>query len=116
MNYQKEEDYISYCGSYCKQCDWFTGKNRKIFQAAADSLELFGFKKLLKDKVDIKNLKRGLKIMANSSICPGCKAEADRLPAEDRCKIRQCAIANEVELCSTCSNFPYAKFSNPIRG
>ena len=107
MNYQKEKErHISYCGSYCKQCDWFTGRNRQVFQAASDALELFGFKKLLKDKVDIKNLKLGLKLLANSSICPGCKAEIVQNPAKDRCQIRQCAHAKGLDLCVECSNFP----------
>ncbi len=105
MNYQKEKQrHISYCGSYCHLCDWFTGRHRKTFQAASDSLELFGFKQLLKNKVDIKNLKLGLKILANSSICPSCKAEAGR--SQDRCKIRQCAYRKGIDLCCECDNFP----------
>jgi len=105
MNYQKEKErHISYCGSYCHLCDWFTGRHRKTFQAAADSLEFFGFKRLLKDKVNAKNLKLGLKILANSSICPGCKAEAGK--TKDRCSIRQCAYSRGFDLCSECGNFP----------
>ncbi len=74
MNYQKDkEKYISYCGAYCHLCDWFTGRHRKVFQTATDSLELYGFKRVLKDKVDIKNLKLGLKILANSGICSAVK-------------------------------------------
>lgn len=105
MDYQKEKQYhISYCGSYWHLCDWFTARHRKVFQTALESLELFGFKRLLKDKVDINNLKLGLKILANSGICSGCKAEAGL--TKDRCSIRQCAYKKRFDLCSKCQDFP----------
>jgi hypothetical protein len=105
MDYKKEKRYhISYCGAYCHLCDWFTGRHRKIFQAAYDSLMIFGFKRLLKDKVDVNNLKLGLRILANSGICSGCKAEAGK--TKDRCMIRQCADGKGLDLCSECQDFP----------
>ena len=58
MNYEKElKHYISYCGSYCRTCDWFTGKIKNIFKTAYDMLETYGFKKFLGEEVDIENFK-----------------------------------------------------------
>ncbi len=107
MNYAKEkEHHISFCGSYCHICDWHTGRIRKTFQSASDALDLFGFKKLLEGKVDVKNMKLGLDLLSKSGICPGCKADADQAPGKDRCKIRQCAHAKGFDLCSECRSFP----------
>ncbi len=68
-------------------------------------VEEFGFRRLLEGKVDIDNLKLGLKILANSSIDSGCKTEAKDNP-QDRCKIRQCCFKKGFDLCSECSKFP----------
>lgn len=107
MNYEEEKQYhISFCGSYCHICDWHTGRIRKTFRAAADALKLFGFRKLLEGKADARNMKLGLDILANSGICPGCKAEAGEPAGKDRCRIRQCARARGYELCCECSKFP----------
>lgn len=54
--------------------------------------EEYGFKRLLEGKIDVDNLKSGLRILANSGICSGCKTEIAIKPEEDRCKIRQCAF------------------------
>jgi len=106
MDYEEEKKrYVSFCGSYCHTCDWFTGKIRGTFQSALDMVEEYGFRKLLEDKVDIDNLKLGLKILANTSIDSGCKAEAEENP-QDRCKIRQCCFKKGFDLCSECSDFP----------
>lgn len=113
MDYSEERKrFASYCGSYCRTCDWFTGRIRKTFQAALDMVEMYGFSRLLKDEVDTNNLKEGLRILANSSIDSGCKASlAERLsrgekPEEDRCQIRQCCFQRGFELCSECPEFP----------
>ncbi len=113
MNYDEEKKrYVSYCGSYCRTCDWFTGKIRKTFQAALDMVELYGFGRLLKGRVDVENMKEGLRILAGSSIDSGCKADlAERRsrgekPSDDRCQIRQCCFQKGFDLCSECSDFP----------
>jgi len=113
MNYDEEKRrYISYCGSYCRTCDWFTGRIRKTFQAALNMMDTYGFRKLLADRVDLENMKEGLRILANSSIDSGCKADlAERLargekPENDRCKIRQCCHQKGFDLCSECASFP----------
>lgn len=113
MNYNEEKKrYVSYCGSYCRTCDWFTGKIRTTFQLALDIIEMYGFGRLLKDRVDIENMKTGLRILANSSIDSGCKADlAERRsrgerPEDDRCHIRQCCFSKGFDLCSECSDFP----------
>jgi len=113
MNYNEEKKrYVSYCGSYCRTCDWFTGKIRKTFQAALDMMETYGFNRVLKGKVDVENMKEGLRLLANSSIDPGCKADlAERFskgekPENDRCQIRQCCFSKGFDLCCECSSFP----------
>jgi hypothetical protein len=107
MNYEQEKKrQISFCGSYCHTCDWFTGAIRKSFQSAQDMFEAFGLKKLLEEKVDVENFNSGLQILTNSSICSGCKAEVAKSPEEDRCEIRQCCFGKGFDLCDECPDFP----------
>lgn len=106
MNYEKEKMiHISYCGSYCHTCDWFTGKIKKTAKDALDMIKYYdGFKRLLEKKVDMDNLLLGLQILSDTAICSGCKAEAGR--DNDRCKIRQCCFNKGLSLCSECKDFP----------
>ena len=116
MNYDLEKRYhISYCGSYCHICDWHTGKIRNVFQQALDMIDSLGLDKRLGENVDAENFTTGLKNLADSSICPGCKAEVGvRKPDEDRCKIRQCCYNKGYDLCNECSDFPCETLgSNP---
>jgi len=107
MDYEQERKrYISFCGSYCHTCDWFTGRIRRVAQAALDLVDLYGFRRLLEGKVDPENLRLGLEIIANSAICSGCKAEVAENPADDRCKIHQCCFRRGFDQCSECENFP----------
>lgn len=107
MNYEEEKKrYISFCGSYCHTCDWYTGRIRKTFQSALDALETYGFTKLLQGKADRDNLKTALEIVAGSGICSGCKAEIAKQAKDDRCRIRQCCFGKGFDLCSQCSDFP----------
>lgn len=107
MNYEEEKKrYISFCGSYCHTCDWFTGKIRKTFQPALEMQDEFGFKNIFEGKVNIKNFKRGLELLADSGICSSCKAEVAENPEEDRCQIRQCCSQKGYDLCSECAEFP----------
>lgn len=107
MNYEEEKKrYVSFCGSYCRTCDWFTGKIRRTFQLALDMVEEYGFSKWLEDKVDIENFKKSLTILSNTQIDSGCKADIAENPENDRCKIRQCCSQKGFDLCSECSKFP----------
>ncbi len=105
MNYEEEKRmHIAFCGSYCHQCDWHTGRIKKTAKRALDMInEYNGFKRLFEKKVDTKNLLQGLKILADSSICSGCKAETG---ADERCAIRRCCSSRGFVLCSECSEFP----------
>ncbi len=106
LNYELEKKkHVSYCGSYCHTCDWFTGRIRRTFQTALDMVEQIGFRRFLEGKVDVDNLKLGLGILANTPIDPGCKAEARDNP-NDRCKIRQCCFKKGFDLCCECAEFP----------
>jgi hypothetical protein len=107
MNYEEEKKrYISFCGSYCHLCDWHTGRIRKTFQASLEMLGEYGFKRLLEGQVDVDNFKLGLKTVASSGVCSGCKAEISDNPEEDRCRIRQCCFGKGFDLCVECSEFP----------
>jgi len=105
MNYDEEKKrYISFCGSYCHMCDWHTGKIRKTAQAMLNlTNEQGGFKRLLKGKANIDDFRTGLEIIAQSSICSGCKAETG---ANERCQIRRCCSSKGFDVCSECSEFP----------
>jgi len=107
MNYEEEKKrYISFCGSYCRTCDWFTGRIRSTFQSALDMVEEYGFRKWLEGKVDIGNMKEGLRILANTQLDSGCKADIAANPEDDRCKIRQCCYQKGFDLCCECPSFP----------
>lgn len=105
MDYDAEKKlHISFCGSYCHMCDWHTGKIKRTAKKALDMInEYDGFKRLFEAKVDVENLKRGLDILAESSICSGCKSE---IAANERCQIRKCCSGRGFDLCSECSDFP----------
>jgi len=107
MNYEEEKRrYVSFCGSYCRTCDWFTGRIRRTFQTALEMVEEYGFGKWLEGKVDTGNLKEALKILANMPIDSGCKADVGENPEDDRCKIRQCCFQKGFDLCNECPEFP----------
>ena len=104
LNYDEEKKrYVSFCGSYCRTCDWFTGKIQNTFQSALDMVEQYGFRKWLEGKVDMENFKEGLKILANTQIDSGCKAQVSEKP--DRCQIRQCCFQKGYDICSECPDF-----------
>ncbi|OPX17376.1 hypothetical protein BXT86_06850 [candidate division WOR-3 bacterium 4484_100] len=111
MNYEQEKkDHISFCGSYCHICDWHTGKIRRIAQTALDMIQEFnGFKRLFEGKVDADNLQKGLRILATSSICSGCKSETG---ANERCAIRRCCSEKGFDLCNECPDFPCETLKN----
>jgi hypothetical protein len=112
MDYDEEKKrYVSFCGSYCRTCDWFTGNIRRTFQSALNTVEEIGFRKILEGKVDVENLRSGLRILANSTIDSGCKTEAKMNP-EDRCKIRQCCLKKGFDLCIECGDFPCELLKN----
>ncbi len=115
MNFEAEKQrYISFCGSYCHTCDWFTGRIRRTFGEALEMLDDYGFGRLLDGKVDKDNFRKALEILANSGICPGCKAEVADDPAKDRCKIRQCCHSKGFAFCGECDSFPCEDLkSNP---
>ena len=107
MNYEEEKRrYVSFCGSYCHICDWFTGEIKKNFQRSQGMMEEYGFRKLLEGKVDVESFKLGLQALADSGICSSCKAEVAENRDEDRCEIRQCCHSRGFNLCLECADFP----------
>lgn len=107
MNPNEElKRFISFCGSYCKKCPWFTGELRSIFQKAEFALYEYGLEKRINDKIDVNEFKKGLEILKNLGICSGCKQEIKENPEDDRCKIRQCAYRKGYDTCGDCPEFP----------
>ena len=111
----EKEHHVSYCGSYCHLCDWHTGKIRLGYRDALRAFEKYGLQRFLAKDVDAQQFRQGLEALSQSSICPGCKAEAPVWkPDEDRCKIRQCALRRGLDLCCECEGFPCETLeSNP---
>ncbi|NIQ07697.1 MAG: DUF3795 domain-containing protein, partial [Candidatus Korarchaeota archaeon] len=75
-------------------------------------METYGFRKWLEGRVNIENFKEGLKILANTEIDSGCKADIAENPEEDRCKIRQCCHQKGLDLCCECPSFPCDMLKN----
>jgi hypothetical protein len=105
MNYLQEiQKFTGYCGSYCRLCDWHTGKIRRRFGEALETWEEYqGFPKQTHDKFDADNLHHGLEYLSSLSICSGCKQEFEG--ERDRCKIRLCAHGKGIELCCECAGY-----------
>jgi hypothetical protein len=105
MNYQQEiKLFTGYCGSYCRTCDWHTGKIHRQFAETLKMWETYGgFPNQTGESVDRENLKQGLSILAHSSICSGCKGEFEG--EGDRCAIRFCAHKKGIDLCLECQDY-----------
>ena len=103
MNYEGEKKtHISFCGSYCHICDWFTGKIKNTARQMLNTVEEYnGFERVLKEKVSPEDLKTALKLLAETRICSGCKTEA-----RERCKIVVCCVSKGFSHCDECENFP----------
>ena len=103
MRYEEEKRmYVSFCGSYCHTCDWFTGKIKNTAKRMLQIVEEYdGFKRILKGKVDPKDLVEGLRLLSETSICSGCKAER-----RERCEIVKCCTEKGFDHCDECTEFP----------
>ena len=111
MHHQREQKFlISYCGSYCHQCDWFTGKIKKL---ASEALKMFdtynGFRRLLDGQVNADDVRKALEILSNTSICSGCKLQIADGIETDRCDIRRCCFEKGFDICADCAEFPCEK-------
>ena len=81
--------YTGYCGSYCRICDWHTGRKHRLFGEAMKSWDEYGgFPNLIREAAAEK-IRDGLAKLADTTFCSGCKAEFEG--AGDRCDIRLCA-------------------------
>ena len=103
MSYEEEKRrHVSFCGSYCHTCDWFTGEIRNTAKKMLELVEAYeGFKRVLKGKVDPKDLVESLRLLSETSICSGCKAEM-----RERCEIVRCCVAEGFDHCNECTEFP----------
>ena len=115
MDYYEEEKkkYVSLCGAYCRVCDPFAGKKQHIAQKALNIIEKreSEFEKLLEDESIKKNIVQILTKQA-SWLCRGCKVLVDNPRAGYECKIRQCCLDKNLDLCSQCEEFSCATLIN----
>jgi len=63
--------------------------------------EYDGFKRVLKGKVDPEDLITGLRLLAETGICSGCKTEA-----RERCKMVVYCVSKGFNHCDECKDFP----------
>jgi hypothetical protein len=103
MRYEEEKRrHVPFCGSYCHTCDWFTGKIKNAAKKMLDVVEEYdGFRRVLKGKVDPKDLVEGLRLLSETSICSGCKVEM-----RERCEIVSCCVEKGFDHCDECAEFP----------
>ena len=108
MHYENEKKrLISFCGSYCHTCDWFTGRIRSTAHEMLDIFKTYnGFPKLLGEGINPEDIKTALEMIANSGICSGCKQQIPEDPSQDRCAIRQCCSQRGFDTCAECEQFP----------
>ncbi len=103
MRYEEEKRrHLSFCGSYCHTCDWFTGRIKKTAKEMLEIVEEYdGFRRILEGKVDPENFMEGLRLLSETSICSGCKAEM-----RERCEIVGCCVEKGFDHCDECAEFP----------
>jgi hypothetical protein len=108
LNREEEiKKYVSFCGSYCRVCDSFTGKKQNAARKALSTVEKrkSEFQKLFEDEGIREGIVQVLTKQA-SWLCPGCKALVNNPKEAYICKIRQCCSGRNLDLCSECEEFP----------
>ena len=106
-NYEKESELVAYCGIYCRECDYFTGRIR---DSARDFLEVtkkHGELKLLADTAeafDFENFVRGLEWLSKEmtpcvGACRGGGGWGD-------CPFRKCCTEKQLRFCYECNKYP----------
>jgi hypothetical protein len=105
--YEKESDLVSYCGIYCRQCDYFTGRIRA---SARDMLEVtrnHGELELFADTskaFDYENFTKGLEWFSKEmSPCVGsCRGGG----GWGDCPFRKCSVEKGLRFCYQCGSYP----------
>jgi len=116
VNYEEEKrKYISFCGAYCKTCEWFTGDINKIFEKAKQIFESCSLERVIREKdLEAECFKKGLDILSKVRICSGCKAEIPTNSGTDRCIIRQCCFHRGYQICCECPDYPCETLKSTI--
>ena len=105
MKYDKErEKAVSYCGNYCRKCDWYTGK---IKEPADQLLALIKKRPEIKgwvsEKCDANNFIKGLEWLSEAGFCTyTCKAGS----GWSQCPVRKCCENKGLSFCFECADFP----------
>jgi len=105
--FEKEIEFIAYCGHYCRLCDYFTDKIREVAKQALEMVEQHTefktFAEITK-AFSYEELVKGLKWMATQlGPCIGtCRGGG----GWEECPIRKCCIEREVDFCYECGDFP----------
>ncbi|MHA2127649.1 MAG: DUF3795 domain-containing protein [Promethearchaeota archaeon] len=94
------DEIIAYCGGVCHTC--------AIFLATRENNDKKRHKMRVEIAQQIKEL-YGAEIKADDvADCDGCRAEDERLFNKD-CQIRKCAQKKDIEICTSCTEYPCEK-------
>jgi hypothetical protein len=97
---KKMDEIIAYCGGVCHTC--------AIFLATRENNDKKRHKMRVEIAQQIKEL-YGAEIKADDvADCDGCRAEDERLFNKD-CQIRKCAQKKDIEICTSCTEYPCEK-------
>jgi hypothetical protein len=100
--------FVTYCGLYCGLCANMA-RIPKQAQALRETMTKEGYECFGKDSIEgfepFWKVLEGLGRMDET--CPGCRSGKCGYPG---CKIRECAPAKRVEVCSACPEFPCKHF------
>ena len=107
----KEEDLITYCGSYGGACARWCGYKafRDIVNLLAEWVDAQGYQHWMPQEskeFDYTEFRKGLKFFGENDswlVCYRCCKGGDGNP---ECEIRKCCIERELEICFDCDEFP----------
>jgi len=100
-----EKKLVAYCGIYCRNCDYYTGKIAKIGKQALDLVKKHTEFKIIAEQDEAFNYDdfiKGVEWLANIKLCLNCRAG----DGWGGCPIRKCALEKGVDYCFECSEFP----------
>jgi hypothetical protein len=111
MEYTEILEKLGYCGIHCGKC--FAFSNGSIKEYSTKLMESLGnfdvyaerFSELL-DEPKFVHYKEFKDLLAyfSSENCRGCRIEGCKI--FNSCKVRDCAIENQVKFCFQCKSFP----------
>lgn len=106
-DYVKESELVAYCGTYCRLCDYFTGRIRNSARDLLEIVREHGELKLFADTVkalDYENFVKGLEWLSKeiSPCVGGCRGGG----GWGDCPFRKCCSEKGLRFCYECDEFP----------